>query len=156
MQGFANYDRTFNLVHTISATAGIEAYKLFTDDSSLSREEYLLDVDQIGAGPVSTAKNSSSEGEQARAGVVARLKYDYASKYVAEVSLRYDGSDNFPRGKRWGTFYAGSLAWVISEENFWKTLKDRHIFDQFKVSFLWRDRFRRYRTLCLPPIIRTK
>lgn len=96
MQGFANYDRTFNQVHTISATAGIEAYKLFTDDSSLSREEYLLDVDQIGAGPVSTAKNSSSEGEQARAGVVARLKYDYASKYVAEVSLRYDGSDNFP------------------------------------------------------------
>lgn len=133
VQGFANYDRTFNQVHTISATAGIEAYKLFKDDASLSREEYLLDVDQIGAGPVSTAKNSSSEGEEARAGVVARLKYDYASKYVAEASLRYDGSDNFPRGKRWGTFYAGSLAWVISEESFWQTLKDRHIFDQFKV-----------------------
>ena len=81
VQGFANYDRTFNQVHTISATAGIEAYKLFKDDASLSREEYLLDVDQIGAGPVSTAKNSSSEGEEARAGVVARLKYDYASKY---------------------------------------------------------------------------
>ena len=93
----------------------------------------MLDVDQIGAGPVSTAKNSSSEGEEALAGVVARLKYDYASKYVAEASLRYDGSDNFPRGKRWGTFYAGSLAWVISEESFWQTLKDRHIFDQFKV-----------------------
>lgn len=71
VQGFANYDRTFNQVHTISATAGIEAYKLFKDDASLSREEYLLDVDQIGAGPVSTAKNSSSEGEEARAGVVA-------------------------------------------------------------------------------------
>ena len=69
VQGFANYDRTFNQVHTISATAGIEAYKLFKDDASLSREEYLLDVDQIGAGPVSTAKNSSSEGEEARAGV---------------------------------------------------------------------------------------
>ena len=31
----------------------------------------MLDVDQINAGPVSTAKNSSSESEQARAGVVA-------------------------------------------------------------------------------------
>lgn len=133
VQGLVNYDRTFNKVHTVSATAGIEAYKSFMDDSSLSREEYLLDVDQIGAGPVASAKNYSSEREQARAGVVARLKYDYASKYVAEASLRYDGSDNFPRGERWGTFYAGSLAWVMSEEAFWQPLKDKHIFDQFKV-----------------------
>lgn len=133
VQGFANYDRTFNKVHTVSATAGIEAYKSFQEDSWLSREEYLLDVDQIGAGPVSTAKNSSSERQSARAGVVARLNYDYASKYVAGMSLRYDGSDNFPRGNRWGTFYSGSLAWVISEEAFWQSLKDRHIFDQFKV-----------------------
>lgn len=133
VQAFANYDRTFNKVHTVSATAGIEASKQFRDYSWLSREEYLLDVDQMGAGPVSTAKNGSSEEERARAGVVARIKYDYASKYVGEFSMRYDGSDNFPRGKRWGTFYAGSLAWVISEEGFWKPLKDRHIFDQFKV-----------------------
>ena len=133
IQGFANYDRTFNKVHTISATAGIEAYKQFRDYSWMSREEYLLDVDQIGAGPVSSAKNGSGESEEARAGVVARLKYDYASKYVAEFSMRYDGSDNFPKGNRWGTFYAGSLAWVISEEGFWKSIKDQHIFDQFKV-----------------------
>lgn len=133
VQGFANYDRTFNKVHTISATAGIEAYKMFNDWGSLSREEYLLDVDQIGAGPVSTAKNSSGESELARAGMVARVKYDYASKYVGEFSMRYDGSDNFPKGKRWGTFYAGSLAWVVSEEAFWKNIKDQHIFDQFKV-----------------------
>lgn len=133
VQGFANYDRTFNKVHTVSATAGIEAYKQFGDWSNLSREEYLLDVDQIGAGPVSTSKNGSGESELARAGVVARVKYDYASKYVGEFSMRYDGSDKFPRGKRWGTFYAGSLAWVISEEGFWQPLKDRHIFDQFKV-----------------------
>ena len=51
---------------------------------------------------------------------MAHLKYDYASKYVVEGSMRYDGSDNFPKGKRWGVFYAGSAAWVISEESFWK------------------------------------
>lgn len=133
VQAFANYDRTFNKVHTLSATAGIEAYKSFQEDSWLSREQYLLDVDQINPGPVSSAKNGSTERELARAGVVARLKYDYASKYVGEFSMRYDGSDNFPRGNRWGTFYAGSLAWVVSEEDFWKPLKDQHIFDQFKV-----------------------
>lgn len=133
VQGFANYDRTFNEVHTLSATAGIEANKYMYDNGNLGRKEYLLYVDQIGAGPVATATNSSYEGTHARAGVVARLKYDYASKYVVEGSMRYDGSDYFPKGKRWGTFFAGSAAWVISEENFWKDLKDKHIFDQFKI-----------------------
>lgn len=61
----------------------------------MSRVDYILDVDQMGAGPVSTAKNSSAEGEAANAAVIARIKYDYASKYVAEASMRYDGSDLF-------------------------------------------------------------
>ena len=133
VQAFANYDRTFNVVHTVSATAGIEANKYMYDNATLGRKEYLLDVDQINPGPVATATNSSAEGTRARAGLVAHLKYDYASKYVVEGSMRYDGSDNFPKGKRWGVFYAGSAAWVISEESFWKNLKDRHILDLFKI-----------------------
>lgn len=95
VQAFANYDRTFNVVHTVSATAGIEANKYMYDNATLGRKEYLLDVDQINPGPVATATNSSAEGTRARAGLVAHLKYDYASKYVVEGSMRYDGSDNF-------------------------------------------------------------
>ncbi|WP_276866459.1 TonB-dependent receptor [Bacteroides heparinolyticus] len=133
VQAFANYDRTFNALHTVDFTAGIEANKYMYDNATLGRKEYLLDVDQINPGPVATATNSSTEGTHTRAGVVARLKYDYASKYVVDGSMRYDGSDNFPRGKRWGTFYAASAAWVLSEEAFWQNLKDRHIFDLFKI-----------------------
>ena len=47
VQAFANYDRTFNVVHTVSATAGIEANKYMYDNATLGRKEYLLDVDQI-------------------------------------------------------------------------------------------------------------
>ena len=67
-QFFANYDQTFNKVHTVGATIGIEANKSTYDNSSLSRVDYILDVDQMGAGPVSTAKNSSAEGEAANGG----------------------------------------------------------------------------------------
>lgn len=133
IQGFANYDRAFNKVHTISATAGIEASKVMYDNNTLGRKEYLLDVDQINAGPVASSINGSNEGVQARAGVVVQAKYDYASKYIVDASMRYDGSDNFPKGKRWGTFYAGSAAWVVSEEAFWSDIKEKHIFDQFKI-----------------------
>ena len=58
------------------------------DNATLGRKEYLLDVDQINPGPVATATNSSAEGTRARAGLVAHLKYDYASKYVVEGSMR--------------------------------------------------------------------
>ena len=61
VQAFANYDRTFNVVHTVSATAGIEANKYMYDNATLGRKEYLLDVDQINPGPVATATKSSAE-----------------------------------------------------------------------------------------------
>ncbi|NDV58896.1 TonB-dependent receptor [Bacteroides sp. 519] len=133
-QFFADYSNTFKEVHTVGATLGIEANGRDFDTNSLSREQYILDVDQIGAGPVNTAKNSSSEGVGSRnAGLIARLKYDYAARYMAEVNMRYDGSDQFPDGNRWGTFFSGSLAWAISEERFWTKLRENHIFDQFKI-----------------------
>lgn len=133
-QFFADYNRTFNNLHSIGAMFGLEASGSDYDNSSLSRQEYLLDIDQIATGPVNTAKNSSSEGvSYRRASLISRLKYDYAAKYIAEASMRYDGSDYFPRDNRWGLFFSGSLAWVISEEEFWEPLKEKHIFDMFKI-----------------------
>ena len=57
------------------------------------------------------------------AGYVVRLNYDYAGKYLAEVSSRYDGSYVFGGmvdGKRWGLFPAASLGWRISEEDWFR------------------------------------
>ena len=133
-QFFVDYNRTFNDLHTVGATLGMEASGSDEDNSSLSRQEYLLDIDQIDYGPVSTAKNSSTEEvNYRRAAIIGRLKYDYAAKYMLEGSLRYDGSDYFPKGNRWGLFFSGSAAWMISEERFWKSLKTSHIFDTFKL-----------------------
>lgn len=55
------------------------------------------------------------------AGYVFRFKYDYANKYLAEFSGRYDGSYNFNgnvSSKRWGFFPSFSAAWRISSEPF--------------------------------------
>lgn len=49
-QFFADYARTFNNVHTIGATFGLEASGQDYDNSGLSRKEYIFDVDQIGSG----------------------------------------------------------------------------------------------------------
>lgn len=51
-------------------------------------------------------------------GVVGRLTYDYKNRYLAEVNIGYNGTENFAPGKRFGFFPAYSLGWVISEEPF--------------------------------------
>lgn len=133
-QFFADYARTFNNVHTIGATFGMEASGQDYDNSGLSRKEYIFDVDQIGSGPVETMENWSGEGVgYRRAALIGRLKYDYAAKYMAEANIRYDGSDYFPSGKRWGAFFSGSVAWAASEEKFWSDWGLKKIFDQFKL-----------------------
>lgn len=79
-------------------------------------------------------ENWSGEGVgYRRAALIGRLKYDYAAKYMAEANIRYDGSDYFPSGKRWGAFFSGSAAWVASEEKFWSDWGLKKIFDQFKL-----------------------
>lgn len=51
-------------------------------------------------------------------GLFYRLNYDYKSKYLFEVSGRYDGSSKFPQWQRWGFFPSVSTGWRISEEGF--------------------------------------
>jgi len=133
-QFLADYARTFNNVHTIGATFGIEASGNDYDNLSASRSDFIFDVDQLNSGPDDTMENSSSEGVGVRrAALIGRIKYDYAARYMAEFNVRHDGSDNFPKGKRWGTFFSGSLAWTPSEEAFWKNWNLDKVFNWFKV-----------------------
>jgi TonB-linked SusC/RagA family outer membrane protein len=59
-------------------------------------------------------------------GIAARATYSYSSKYLLDLDLGYNGSENFAPGKRFGLFPAVSLGWVLTEENFLKN----------KISFL--------------------
>jgi len=53
-------------------------------------------------------------------GLVARATYDYDQRYLAEVNMGYNGSENFARGKRFGFFPSLSAGWVVSNEEFFK------------------------------------
>lgn len=49
-------------------------------------------------------------------GLSARAAYNYAQRYFLEINLGYNGSENFPPGKRYGIFPAFSAGWVLSDE----------------------------------------
>ncbi|MBN9298019.1 MAG: TonB-dependent receptor [Filimonas sp.] len=51
--------------------------------------------------------------------LVGRVTYAYRGKYFAEYDMGFNGSENFPPGKRFGFFPAYSVGWIASNEIFW-------------------------------------
>ncbi|MBR6458435.1 MAG: TonB-dependent receptor [Bacteroidales bacterium] len=48
----------------------------------------------------------------------ARLSYNYAERYMAEVTVRRDGSSRFGANNHWATFPSVSLGWNLFKEDF--------------------------------------
>ncbi len=49
---------------------------------------------------------------------LGRVRYDYMNRYLVNFSVRYDGSSRLSKGKKWGLFPALSMAWLVSNEDF--------------------------------------
>ena len=58
-------------------------------------------------------------------GIAYRATYAYNDRYMGEFNMGYNGSENFPNGQRFGFFPAGAAGWLISNEPFWETLKNK-------------------------------
>ncbi len=57
-------------------------------------------------------------------GLVGRVTYDYATKYLLDFNIGRNGSENFAPGKRYGTFPSISLGWIPSQETWWEPIKN--------------------------------
>ncbi len=49
---------------------------------------------------------------------IARVNYDYDSKYLLTATIRADGSSRFPASNRFGYFPSASVGWNIAKESF--------------------------------------
>jgi|WetSurMetagenome_2_1015567.scaffolds.fasta_scaffold00855_11 TonB-linked SusC/RagA family outer membrane protein len=65
---------------------------------------------------------SGSEVSHRRQDEAFRATYNYDNKYFVEYNGTYDGSEQFAKKYRMGFFSSGSIGWMISEENFMKSL----------------------------------
>jgi TonB-linked SusC/RagA family outer membrane protein len=68
-------------------------------------------------------------------GVAARGTYGYANKYFADLNFGFNGSENFLPSKRYGFFPSGGVAWVLSEEKFFKAAKEHLQLLKFRASY---------------------
>ncbi|TKG94978.1 SusC/RagA family TonB-linked outer membrane protein [Puteibacter caeruleilacunae] len=138
LEGHVYYTRTIDEKHTLEATAVVTQSEWNNDNFSASRKDYVSPaVDQLFAGADEGKNNDGNASEGARIGYVGRLKYDYAAKYILEGSFRYDGSDNFPDGKRFGFFPAVTFGWNMSSESFIQPILERLNVNSLKFRASW-------------------
>lgn len=136
-QGLLNlklgYSKTIN-DHSFDAFVAFESFKGNTDIINASRSNYLSNsLDQLFAGSLIGQQNNSSAAEAARINYISRLSYNYKSKYLIDYTMRYDGSQNFPEGKRYGFFPGVSAGWRISQEDFFKS----DVINELKLRASW-------------------
>ena len=68
-------------------------------------------------------------------GFVGRVTYDWNTRYLLDLSIGYNGSENFAEGNRFGTFPAGSIGWILSEEKFMQSLKPYVSYLKLRASY---------------------
>lgn len=119
---YLNYSNTFNDVHRLDAVLLTEWYEGYSAQVYGARETFPIYLyDQFWAASdtrADTYGGGSAAKRTGRMSYVGQFNYSYADKYLLSFSFREDGSMNFAPSQRWGFFPAGSVAWVISEENF--------------------------------------
>jgi len=120
-QASLDYVKSFGN-NNISALAVFEAKGNNYQSLLASRRNYDLDIDEISMGSSSQADiaNDGASSDSRQVGLVYRVTYGYANKYLFEASGRYDGSYYFASESRFGFFPAFSVGWRLSEEKFIK------------------------------------
>lgn len=55
---------------------------------------------------------------------LGRARYNYDQKYFGEFSINRDGSSQFAKKNRWGTFWSVGAGWIISKEKFMESTQN--------------------------------
>ena len=121
-RGLINYDKSFGTSHNLKLMLGAEKILGKGNDISAFRRYFISTaIDQMFAGGQQDINNGGSAYENTRLNYFGRVNYTFKDKYLAEFVWRYQGSYIFEESSRYGFFPGGSIGYVISEEEFWKT-----------------------------------
>jgi TonB-linked SusC/RagA family outer membrane protein len=104
----------------LEALIGASFQKTANGSSVLSGSGYTSDalLGAISGAASFTASNAASLYKYSAA--FGRINYNWAGKYIINLTGRYDGSSRFGPGKQFAPFGAVGAAWVFTGENFFK------------------------------------
>ena len=118
---YFNYIKEFGK-SAIDVTAGMQYQQSTTKTNFIEGLDFPSDSYKKIASAATKSGGSSTETNFRFNSLFFRTNYKFNERYLATISVRRDGSSRFGSNSRYGVFPAGSLGWVMSEENFLKSI----------------------------------
>ncbi|MFV7234795.1 SusC/RagA family TonB-linked outer membrane protein [Flavobacterium sp. ZB4R12] len=124
LSNYFTYNKIFGEIHDIEVTGGIEtSVKGSREQLTIARKNVnadanywsLKDVDYVGT---VTSYKDEVFNENKLASYFGRFQYKLMDRYLFTGTIRRDGSSNFGKDYRWGTFPAFGLGWIVTKEEF--------------------------------------
>lgn len=125
VENVLTYDKTIGQ-HSFNIVLGQSAQR-YTSRSLVGTRyglpEYLDNKANLdfATGLASDGKQTNSGGlgdPNSLASYFGRLSYNFAERYMLQMTLRRDGSSRFGPNNKWGTFPSVSLGWNLTNESF--------------------------------------
>ena len=125
VENILSYNKTFGQ-HSVSALVGQSALSSSSSNVGASANGLMYTYDPYKIS-VNNTFGQVSNGDRngwgswnsipyRLASYFARASYNYAERYMAEVTVRRDASSRFGDNNKWGTFPSASLGWNIKNE----------------------------------------
>ncbi|GEO23723.1 SusC/RagA family TonB-linked outer membrane protein [Cyclobacterium qasimii] len=127
---FFTYQPFLQGPHKLEATLGMSFQKSENRFTSVDGQEFPLDGLTTLKSAAEIVDGLSTLTNASFLSYFTRVNYKLDGKYLLGLSARYDGSSRFGKSEKYGFFPAGSLGWLVSEEDF---LKDNSYLSYFKV-----------------------
>jgi TonB-linked SusC/RagA family outer membrane protein len=112
-----NFDNGINLTAVVGTSAQENKFEYISG----SIQNFASENTQTLNNGIDQATLHGSGSEWAIFSTFARGNFDYKNRYYLTATVRRDGSSRFGDGNKYGTFPSGSLAWRISNEEFFKS-----------------------------------
>ena len=139
LENVLSWAKTFGK-HDVSVVLGQSAKKT-TGFSIYASKNNLVDYDKPWV-DYATGYDAGDVGASAGpwdvatlASLFARASYNYDERYMAQFTIRRDGSSKFGRNNHYATFPSFSLGWNVTNEDFMKPVKN--VMNNMKVRFSW-------------------
>jgi len=128
---FANYNFSVKEDHNFETVLGFSQAKISGNAAGASRQDVPFNSWEF-ADFTAAVGNNTATNTNALAGYYyqyfrrnqsffGRVNYDYQDKYLASFTARRDGSYAFGTDNKYANFFSGSLGWVVTKENFFKS-----------------------------------
>ncbi|HEY8661347.1 MAG TPA: TonB-dependent receptor [Hanamia sp.] len=115
------YKTTIAKDHHIEALAGYTAQK-YSEYSNSANGSNFPDASIPFISAAGTTTGTSGFTGWTLLSMVGRLNYNFKEKYLLSASIRRDGSSKFGSNNQYGVFPSISGGWIVTDENFMKSL----------------------------------